>query len=162
MIGSHPWRRPRLAEIGRTNRILPPARLASLRRLTNDDFTDDGDGGLLLNRGDPPSPVPEPFAGLLHRLAASRQDHARPGWHAGRWLFPGSYPGQPLAHQTLHRRLRELGFPLKQARVSALRELVLQAPAPVIADALGFHQKSTARQVANAGGTWNRYPAIDG
>jgi hypothetical protein len=78
---------------------------------------------------------------------------------AGRWLFPGRHPGQPLAYKTLHQRLHRLGFPLKQARVSALRELVLQVPAPVIADALGFHQKSTARQVANAGGTWNRYPA---
>lgn len=41
------------------------------------------------------------------------------------------------------------------ARVSALRQLVLQAP--VVADALGFHEKSTARQVANAGATWSRY-----
>jgi hypothetical protein len=32
-------------------------------------------------------------------------------------------------------------------RVSALRQLVVQAPAPVVADALGFHQKSSARQV---------------
>lgn len=30
--------------------------------------------------------------------------------------------------------------PLVEVRVSALRRLVLQAPAPVIADALGFHQ----------------------
>lgn len=61
----------------------------------------------------------------------------------------------------MHRRLHRLGFPLKQARVSALRELVLQAPAPVIADALGFHQKSTSRQARNAGSTWSRYPAMD-
>ena len=33
------------------------------------------------------------------------------------------------------------------------------APAPVVADALGFHQHTTARHVAIAGGTWNRYAA---
>jgi hypothetical protein len=42
-----------------------------------------------------------------------------------------------------------------------LRQLVLQAPAAVIPDALGFHQKSTARQVAHAGATWSRYTAGD-
>jgi hypothetical protein len=34
-----------------------------------------------------------------------------------------------------------------------------QAPAPVVAGALGFHQHATARHVAIAGGTWNRYAA---
>ncbi|WP_275040582.1 helix-turn-helix domain-containing protein [Nocardiopsis alkaliphila] len=42
-------------------------------------------------------------------------------------------------------------------RTSALRQLVLQAPAPVIAQVLGFHSKTTTRVVAQAGGTWNRY-----
>ncbi|WP_190318447.1 hypothetical protein [Nocardiopsis listeri] len=42
-------------------------------------------------------------------------------------------------------------------RTSALRQLVLQAPAPVIAQALGFHTKTTTRVVAEASGTWNRY-----
>jgi hypothetical protein len=50
--------------------------------------------------------------------------------------FPGRLSGQPIAYATLHRWLRDLGFPLAKARVSALRQLVLQAPAPVIADAL--------------------------
>jgi hypothetical protein len=35
---------------------------------------------------------------------------------------------------------------------------VLRAPAPVIADALGFHQTTTTRQRANAGATWSRLP----
>jgi hypothetical protein len=132
--------------------------LSRILRLTIDDLADDSNGGLLLQLGDPPSPVPEPFAGLLRQLADDREHAATPSWHAGRWLFPGRHPGQPMAYTTLHQRLQRLGFPLKQARISALRELVLQVPAPVIADALGFHQKSTARQVANAGGTWSRYP----
>ena len=40
---------------------------------------------------------------------------------------------------------------------SALRQLVLQAPAPVITQALGFHHTTTQRQRANAGGTWSHY-----
>ena len=50
---------------------------------------------------------------------------------------------------------------MRTARISALRELVLQAPAPVIAEALGFHHTTTHRQHANAGATWSRYPGPD-
>jgi hypothetical protein len=43
-------------------------------------------------------------------------------------------------------------------RISALRQLVLQVPVPVIADALGFHH-ATARRHLNAGAPWSRYAA---
>ena len=59
----------------------------------------------------------------------------------------------------MRHQLRDLGFPMRTARISALRQLVLQAPAPVIADALGFHHTTTTRQPANAGATWSRYAA---
>ena len=48
---------------------------------------------------------------------------------------------------------------MRNARTSALRELVVQVPAPVAADALDFHQTTTTRQFAAAGGTWSRYAA---
>ena len=54
-------------------------------------------------------------------------------------------------------QLRDHGLPLRTARISALRQLVLQVPAPVIADALGFHHTTTTRQHVNAGATWSRY-----
>ena len=87
--------------------------------------------------------------------------HRRPARHHSDWLFPGRNPGQPAAYGTIFTLLRGLGFPMRTARISALRQLVLQAPAPVIAEALGFHHTTTERQHANAGGTWNRYPAGD-
>ncbi|WP_328375848.1 hypothetical protein [Micromonospora zamorensis] len=124
--------------------------ISRIHRLTTTDLLDDGPE-LLIRFGAPPVPVPEPSAGLLRELAAAAR-YTEPGW-----LFPGRYAGQSLAYPTAAKRLRTLGIPLKEARVSALRQLVLQAPAPVVADALGFHQTSTARQVANAGGTWSRY-----
>ena len=56
-------------------------------------------------------------------------------------------------------QLREHGLPLRTARISALRQLVLQVPAPVVADALGLHHTTTTRQHVNAGATWSRYVA---
>jgi hypothetical protein len=38
----------------------------------------------------------------------------------------------------------------------AERELVLQVPAPVAAEALGFHHTATQCQRAAVGGTWSR------
>ncbi|WAE70917.1 hypothetical protein OUQ99_16895 [Streptomonospora nanhaiensis] len=57
--------------------------------------------------------------------------------------------------------IRDIGIPGTAVRTSALRQLVLQAPAPVIAQALGSHAKTTTRVVAQAGGTWNRYAPSD-
>jgi hypothetical protein len=94
---------------------------------------------------------------LVAELAANREYLGGVANPTCRWLFPGRRPGQPLTYQALLRRLRQLGFPLQQARASAVRELVLQVPAPVVADALGFHQTTTARQAANVGSTWSRY-----
>jgi hypothetical protein len=59
------------------------------------------------------------------------------------WLFPGKHPGQPLTHRHCSSSCASSGFPLNEARISALRQLVLQAPAPVIAAALGVHHHHT-------------------
>jgi hypothetical protein len=114
---------------------------------------------MLLRLGEPPTPVPGPFAALLAELATDREYLGGVANPTCRWLFPGRCPGQPLTYLTLLRRLRRLGFPLQHARASAVCELVLQVPAPVVADALGFHQTTTVRQAAHAGSTWSRYPS---
>jgi len=123
--------------------------------LVVDDFVVD-DEGMTLALGDPPAPVPEPFAALVLRFLAQRPAGA------SRWLFPGRRPGQPLSYVSLSQGLRDLGVPLRLARVAAIRQLALQAPAPVIAEALGFHHTTTHRQTIHAGGIWNRYAAPDG
>jgi hypothetical protein len=127
-------------------------------RLTQDDIAAGQHGQVSIAFGNPPTPVPEPFAELLQRLIANR-DYPNSASIGSRWLFPGIVADQPLAYSTMLKRLRRHGFPIRQARVSSIRQLVLQAPAPIVADALGFHQTTTARQVANAGVTWNRYTA---
>ncbi|MFJ9145691.1 hypothetical protein [Streptomyces griseus] len=59
-------------------------------------------------------------------------------------------------------RLRHLGFPAQQGRTAAIRHLVLQeAPAPVIARMLGYHDDTAARLAEEAGGTWRHYAPGD-
>lgn len=53
--------------------------------------------------------------------------------------------------------VRSLAIPTQAVRTAALRQLVLQAPAPVVADALGFHDKTTTRIAADAGGSCSHY-----
>ncbi|MFE7758436.1 hypothetical protein [Streptomyces sp. NPDC057429] len=77
------------------------------------------------------------------------------------WLFPGRQPGQPMNPVSLQVHLRKIGVPPQRGRTSAIRQLVLQAPAPVIAKALGYHDKTATRLVTEAGGTWSRYAPGD-
>jgi hypothetical protein len=57
--------------------------------------------------------------------------------------------------------LRALGIPVQNGRTAAIRQLVLQAPAPVVASMLGYHDKTTTQLVMEAGGTWSRYAPRD-
>ena len=103
--------------------------LSRILQLTAGDLTRDEDGQTWLRLGDPPSPVPAPFDTLLHQLAASRHDHI-PANHASNWLFPGRNAGQPAAYRAMSAQLRDLGLPMRTARISALRQLVLAGPRP--------------------------------
>jgi integrase len=134
--------------------------ISRIVRLTTDDLIRQ-DGQLLLRLGEPPAPVPEPFAALLLQLAASRQNMNTATNPASPWLFPGRRGGQPLHPDTLQTALRHFGIPATAARTAALRDLVLQAPAPVIAQALGYGHLAIHRHAAQAGNTWARYAPGD-
>lgn len=59
-------------------------------------------------------------------------------------------------------RLRTLlhGHPgAAAARGAAIRQQLLEMPAPVVADALSYNDKTTARLLREGGGGWNRYTA---
>ncbi len=73
------------------------------------------------------------------------------------WLFPGRRAGQPLHPFALAELVNDLGVPATAGRAAAIRQQVLEMPAPVVADALGYHQVTTARLTSEAGGTWSRY-----
>ena len=133
--------------------------LSRILRLSAGDLSRDDAGQTWLRLGDPPSPVPVPFDALLLQLAATRHDHV-PANHDSGWLFPGRHAGQPAAYHSMAAQLRDHGLPLRTARISALRQLVFQVPAPVVAGALGFHH-TTTRQHLKAGGPWSQYAGGD-
>ncbi|MFG2425682.1 hypothetical protein ACGFWD_42730 [Streptomyces sp. NPDC048448] len=76
-----------------------------------------------------------------------------------RWLFPGRRAGQPMHPDTFSALVKDLGIPTTAGRASAIRQHVLEVPAPVVA--FGYHQVTTAKLAAQTGGTWSRYAAGD-
>lgn len=74
-----------------------------------------------------------------------------------RGLLPGRRAGQPLHPLALSELVNDLDVPTTASRAAAIRQQVLEMPAPVAADALGYHQVTTARLAAEAGGTRSRY-----
>jgi hypothetical protein len=67
--------------------------------------------------------------------------------------FPDAGPASHLSEL-----VRDLGVPALAGRTAALRQLVLQVPAPV-AQALGYHHNTTTRVATEAGTPWSRYAA---
>ncbi|MER8027348.1 hypothetical protein, partial [Glutamicibacter protophormiae] len=125
-------------------------------RLTIDDVVYDGQH-VTLRLGNPPSPVPEPLAGLLLDYLKELPNSAPATNRGSPWLFPGRRAGQPMHPSSLRDPLREIGVSPARGRTAAIRQLVLQAPPPVIAQALGYHDKSATRIATEAGSPWSRY-----
>lgn len=135
----------------------PATRIVRLR--ISDIIVNDGTTTICF--GDPPTPVPVPVARLLQDYLTNRINldaATNPGSH---WLFPGQRAGQPIHPVTLRAFLHKRGIPPQRGRTSALRHLVLQVPAPVLAQALGYHHTSTTRIAAQAGSPWAGYAPGD-
>ena len=62
---------------------------------------------------------------------------------------------------TIRKRIISAGVPNVFARTAALRQLVVEAPAPVIAGMLGFHPVHTAFVTKQARADWSRYAPGD-
>lgn len=102
-----------------------------------------------------------PFAGLLFRYTSQRLNLTTATNADVRWLFPGRRGGQPMTPASIERRLHRSGIPARNGRTAALRQLVLQAPAPVIATMLVYTHQQTARVAAEAGSPRSRYAPGD-
>lgn len=135
--------------------------LTRILHLTLDDILHAPGGGVTIRLGDPPAPVPEPFASLLLRHAGQRLNLTTATNADARWLFPGRRAGQPMTPDSVEGRLRLAGIPARDGRSAALRQLVLQAPAPVIATMLGYSHDGTAQVAAEVGSPWSRYAPGD-
>lgn len=134
--------------------------LTRVVRLTIDDVLHDGET-TLLRIGEPASPIPAPVASLLQEYIAGRANMTTATNPASRWLFPGRRAGQPCRPDHLSALLGKVGVPAAAARGAAIRQQLLEMPAPVVADALGYHDKTTTRLLNEAGSQWSRYAAGD-
>ena len=151
---------PLLTRVAAVLMLLYAQPLTRILRLRLDDVTEH-DGQVAIRLGDPPTPVPAPFAELLLRHRRSRPNLTTATNPDAPWLFPGRRGAQPMTPTALEKRLRQQGIPTITSRTAALRHLVLQAPAPVVARMLGYTHDHTARLVSEAGGAWSRYAPGD-
>lgn len=117
--------------------------------------------GVFLRLGTPLSPVPEPFAGLLLRLLQDPPDVGTTTNRDSPWLLPGGRVGQPMTANYIRKRVSRAGVPNVFARTAVLRELVLQAPAPVVAGMIGIHPVHAAYVTKHAGTDWSKYAPGD-
>lgn len=112
--------------------------------------------GMYLDLGGTPAPVPGPFADML-REHINRRPNLRTANADNPWIFPSTRAGEHLHTVTVTNRLRTLGIDLLGARNAALRELVSQVPAPVVADMLGYSNQVTQRHADLAAQPWSQY-----
>lgn len=131
----------------------------AISRLTL-DHVHAGEHDVRLRLGREPIVLPEPLAGLVCELVASRRGHAALGdLGASPWLFPGGQPGQPISAHRLGERLHQVGMRPGQARSTALFGLAAELPAALLARLLGINiSVAVAWQRASAG-DWTTYAA---
>jgi hypothetical protein len=118
----------------------------------------DGDVHIRLGKHD--IPVPPALGTILDTLITDGKPYTGTGTPpAGKWLFPGLLPGQPITPARLSARLNAIGIPVRAARRAALTGLAAQVPAAVLADALGINPATAVNWAHDAGSNWNRYAA---
>lgn len=118
---------------------------------------DDGDSGMSITLGQHPTDVPEPFASLLREHLASRPNLRTGAGPDSPWLFPSTLAGRHLHPNTVMDRLRDLGVNLLGARNRAIGELVLECPASLVAQALGYSTQVAFLHADKAAEPWARY-----
>jgi hypothetical protein len=117
------------------------------------------DGQILLSLGDSPVPVPEPFADVVINYVNARSNLTTATNPNSRFLFPGRRAGQPIHPTSLRLRLQKPEIPNLDGRTRAIRDLLLQAPASVVAGMLGYQSAHAELIAAETGAPWKRYAA---
>lgn len=60
--------------------------------------------------------------------------------------------------ESLATLVNNLGVP---TRTATIRQHLLEMPAPLVADALGYHPVTAAKIASHAGASWSHYAACD-
>jgi hypothetical protein len=132
---------------------------ATIARLTLDHVQTSNDE-VHLHLGPEPIALPEPLAGLVLQLVATRHGHATTGDQGtSPWLLPGGRPGQPISPSRLAERLHQIGIHPGQARSTALFQLATELPAALLARMLGIHIAVAVAWQHASGGDWTAYAA---
>ena len=135
--------------------------LTRILRLTIDDVPSTRTARSRSGLASRPHQSPSPSPACLLRHTGQRLNLTTATNADARWLFPGRRGGQPMDPASIEKRLHLAGIPARNGRTAALRQLVLQAPAPVIAEMLSYSHQGTARVAAEAGSRWSRYASGD-
>jgi hypothetical protein len=75
-------------------------------------------------------------------------------------VFPGRSADKHLLASTLRTAAIHMGVDIIGARSGALRQLVLDCPPPVVAEALGYSYQAIDRHAQRAGSPWSSYAAL--
>lgn len=127
-----------------------------ISRLPLENVVEDGTTMTIIF-GTAAAPLPPPVADLIREHLAHRPNMATAANTVSPWLFPGVRPGQPITANWLTIQLHNLGIRPRAARNSALRQLVMDMPPPVAAEALGYSPNTTERHAKDSGTIWSFY-----
>ncbi|HWG74876.1 MAG TPA: hypothetical protein VG184_12565 [Acidimicrobiales bacterium] len=133
----------------------PVTRITTIR-LADIDYDNDD---LRVRLGEHPIVLPQPLARVIVALIDQRPHLATAANPTSPWLFPGTAPGRPLCPEQLSHRLGRLGI-TAAGRQAAMKQLISEVPAPLLAEALGYHPQTTARRAAEQGADWAAYAAL--
>jgi integrase len=110
--------------------------------------------------GDGVVPIPQPFAAMVTELIAGRPNLNTATNPTSPFLFPGRSADNHLLASTLRTAAIRMGIDLMGARSGALRQLVLECPPAVVADALGYSYQVMDLHARRAGSPWSSYAAL--
>lgn len=105
-------------------------------------------------------PVPPPFAAMVTELVAHRPNLNTATNPTSTFLFPGRTADTHMRPATLRLAVIQMGIDLMGARSGALRQLVLESPPSVVADALGYSYQVMDLHARRAGSPWSSYAAL--
>lgn len=140
--------------------------LTRIVEMKADQIVVSADGSIsILGIGIDPLPVTPPFDGVFRELVDQRPNMNTAANATSQWLFPGGSPGRHftasgLMTMTMTMTMtRESGIDLRGAKNAALRKLVLEIPATLVADAFGYsyeradiHSKAAGTRFADYAG----------
>ena len=121
-----------------------------------------GDGGVNVRLGHGAVPIPPPFATMVTELVAQRPNLNTAANPTSPFLFPGRKADNHLRPATLRGAVISMGVDLMGARSGALRQLVLECPPAIVAQALGYSYQAIDLHAQRAGSSWSSYAALRG